>query len=164
MEKKSKFLLFLGILPVVLVYNNCGGYQKNESGKTNTSTTCKVGPSAVLKLQGFNAATDCQGLIDIRCEARIFNPEIADGILEKEECLEDDPSSCLTVTHRSYNTAAAGGEVGDYLPGGSYNYQEYNCYDPKFNHNGHPIIQSSASSLNEAVEKLQNHCLALGDE
>lgn len=146
-----------------MLYTNCDGYK--SSSETLRSLACTNSASHSLKLLLFDAESDCHNHELIQCDQRIFSPEVDTGTMESQSCIQHSELGevCLNLTERSFNTAGASDDDSEYLAGGPYNYQEFNCYYKKFSHNQSPIFSSSEDSLEKSIDKLYTNCKAGGN-
>ena len=155
---KAYHLLLL--LPVLVLYGNCGSYE-GSTGDTLGSQSCMNSAQHSRKLLNFDAETDCENAELISCDSRRFSPDTRNLEFEQDICdrSESFGDHCLTVKFRHYDTSSAEGAGEDFEPGGEYNYQEFNCYMKKYTHNDQAIFQSSAPTLRESLDQLYANCL-----
>ncbi len=151
------------IIPTLVLYTNCDGYQ-SSSQQLGSLSSCTNSASLSLKLLNFDAQKDCENLDLIQCERRSFHPDVETTTTLREECVENVPqgSICLTLTERAYNTEGASENPADYQDGAAYNYEEVNCYLSHFSHNQKPIFQSSTPNLKQSLVALHKSCSAGG--
>jgi hypothetical protein len=153
-------------LGLLLFFNNCdGGFEARSDSALSSSSSCKLSTNTTLMVMNFNPNTDCNIASDISCEVRSFLPNVHNDQAQSEACLNTSEYGevCLDLSTTTYDTSAADGTAEDFLPGGTYNYTEYNCYNKKFLHDNQPIFQSSESSLAEALTRLHIACKSGGD-
>ncbi len=163
MKRYFNFYHYLMIIPALVLYTNCDGYQ-STSQDLNSLSSCTHSASLSLKLLNFDAELDCENVDLIKCERRSFHPNLQTDTTVREECVENAPqgSICLTLTERSYNTGGASDNPADYAPGAAYNFEEVNCYLSRFSHDQKPIFQSSTGNLKQSLIALHKSCLGGG--
>jgi hypothetical protein len=164
MNLKLSIYHWLFLLPFIVLYNNCGGFKKIDTQKVLGSSTCQISAKVSLKLAQFSI-NECDKLSDIVCEKRLFNPEVLSGDYLVKECISSSTlgEHCFDLMVRQYDTSQADGEPEEFALGGSYNYQEINCYNKKWTHNNVAIFTSSAQSSVAAVEQLYKKCIEGGN-
>lgn len=164
MKRYFNFYHYLMIIPALILYSNCDGYKSTEDSAGSLSS-CTNTASLSLKLLKFDADADCNNTSLVQCDRRVFSPSQDNDQDQAEECLSDSPfgAVCIRLNEHFFNTSQASGETVDFEPGGSYNYQEYNCYMKRYSHNQKPIFQSSEPTLNGSLVALKEQCLQGGE-
>jgi hypothetical protein len=157
MGVKRRIWLIFALLGMMVPFQNCAKFSTKGSSDLSAQCTAKV-RAAAPSLHLLAADVGCGDFNSYTCDQRVFSPDLPDLTEQTKACLGSG-SVCVDVVLHQFNTtvAQASAPASEFLPGGSYNHEEDNCYQSTTSQ-GVALFVGSADNMEEALSKAMAAC------
>ncbi len=165
----GKRISFVGLSIFLLIaFTNCSksGFKVVDDARvvdtTNLSSQCMAKIRDEVRTEPFDVASVCGDSANYQCDQRIFRLGAGHGQRDDRACvlIAGWGEACVPLKVFSFDTSdqRASSEERHFAEGGSYNRDEFTCFNRKIKNRNVAIFEAEGRDVAEALEKTIFKC------